>query len=109
MRYLPQNQVIENLVDVYIVNALISSNPHLAPYFYYNMNLTVHSVEVVDDELLVANIEFYLVDDNGTPVCKPVFSKVDIENYFPLSDFFNMDDGSMLDRDEFEDSDYRGF
>uniref|UniRef100_A0AAU8KYZ4 Uncharacterized protein n=1 Tax=Serratia phage Kevin TaxID=3161161 RepID=A0AAU8KYZ4_9CAUD len=109
MSYLPQNQVIDNLIDVYIVNALISSNPHLAPYFYYHLNLKVNSVEVVEDDLLVANVEFFLMDDDGNPVCDPVTCDVDIENYFPLADFFNMGDGGMLDHDEFDDSDYRGF
>lgn len=109
MRYLPQNMVIENLVDVYIINALISSNPHLAPYFYYNLSLVVHSIEVVDDDLLIANIEFYVLDDDGVPVSKPVFSKIEIQNYFPLADFFNMEDEGIIDHDEFEDTDYRGF
>ena len=97
-KLMPRNRVLEAIIEEHIVRMLCNDNPHVALEIYANLKIIVHSVELVDDDVLDAQLEHYLVDDYGVPLCKPHFARVEITEVFPCPGFFNSeDDGIMYD------------
>lgn len=91
-RYLRLNTVLESLIEFYILQHLRSGNEHIDDFLLYDHQITIHSVEVVDDDLLLANIEHSLYDNQAGKYCAPAFSQVEITPCWPAEKVFNIDD-----------------
>lgn len=89
-RYLRLNTVLESLIEYYIMQHLRSENDHLDDELVCDHKIVIHSVEVLDDELLVANVEHSLYDAVAEKYCPPAFTKVELTPRWPSEQVFNI-------------------
>lgn len=90
-RYLRLNTVLESLIEYYIMQHLRSENEHIDDELVCNHCIIIHSVEIVDDELLIANVEHSLYDVDGGKYCTPSFTQIELTPLWPAEKVFNID------------------
>lgn len=90
-RYLKLNTVIESIIEYFIMQHLRFDNTHIDDSLVCDHKIIVHSVEVMDDDLLIANVEHSLYDESTDAYCKPRFAKVELTTSWPPEMVFNID------------------
>lgn len=99
-QFLPNNYMVGALVEHHILSLLIQLNPLSAYELYYSLGIIVHSVEIVDDELLIAHVEHWLIDDQSHDITRRHFCQVELEPYFADLTLFNTPEPGDNDDDE---------
>ncbi|AFU64455.1 hypothetical protein P46FS4_115 [Salmonella phage P46FS4] len=90
-RYLKLTTVLESIIEYFIMQHLRADNMHLDGCLTYDHKIIVHSVEVLDDDLMVANVEHCLFDESVDAYCQPRFAKVELTTCWPPEMVFNID------------------
>lgn len=82
-RYLRLSPVVEAAIEFYIMNHLRIGNEHLYDELTYDHKIVIHSIEVIDDDLVVANVEHMLYDNVLSRWCQPMFTKIELTRCWP--------------------------
>lgn len=90
-RYLRLNSVLESLVEYFIVQHLRADNPHVDEELVYDHKIIIHSVEMVDDDIMVANVEHALCHPVTGVFLQPNFTKVELTPSWPSETVFNIE------------------
>lgn len=87
--YLRLNNVLESLIEYYIIQHLRSENGHLDDELTCDHRIIIHSVEVLDNDLLLANVEHSLYDAELGKYCAPAFAQIELTSRWPAEVIFN--------------------
>lgn len=90
-RYLPRNRVIESIIEYFVMQHLRADNDHVEDHLVFNHSVIIHSVELLDDDLIVANVEHSLFDEQTETYCRPKFTKVELTAMWPPETVFNIE------------------
>lgn len=82
-RYLRLTPVVESAIEFFIMSHLRTFNGHLYDELTYDHKMIIHSVEIIDDDCAVANIEQTVYDEALGRWCQPRFSKVELTRAWP--------------------------
>ncbi|AIX13052.1 hypothetical protein HWB57_gp051 [Erwinia phage vB_EamM-Bue1] len=88
-KFFRKNMMLEGLVEQQILLLLMEVNPHFKSELYYQLRLVVHSVEIIDDDFLVAHVEHQLLNPDMRPIGRPQFCQVELEYVFVDLTVFN--------------------
>lgn len=89
--YLKLNTVLESVLEYFVLQHLRQENLFLADFLLDEQKIIIHSVELIDDELMVANIEHTIWDPLKGDYMQPKFAKVEITPIWPVETVFNIE------------------
>ncbi|AGF88993.1 hypothetical protein SP029_00055 [Salmonella phage FSL SP-029] len=90
-KYVRLNTVLESVIEYFIMQHLRAENEHVGDALTYDHRIVVHSVEIVDDELLIANVEHALWDEVLDQYVQPKFTQIELSAMWPPETVFNID------------------
>lgn len=90
-RFVRLNEVLECIVEYYIMQSLRAENIHLDVELSCDHRVVIHALEYVEDDLMIAHIEHALCDPESGIYSRPRFTKVELSPAFPPEPFFNIE------------------
>lgn len=90
-RYVPLTTTLESIIEFFIMQHLRADNVHIDDELVYNHKIVIHSVEILDDNLLIANVEHSYFDELLDRYCQPKFTKIELTPIWPAETVFNIE------------------